>query len=41
VLANAVDYGAMLSGQPQSLKARLGTVGPLAVGEADLSRDLP
>ncbi|ARU06084.1 lytic transglycosylase [Comamonas serinivorans] len=41
VLANAVDYGAMLSGQPQSLKARLGTVGPLATGTPDPSRDLP
>ena len=41
VLANAVDYSAMLTGQPQSLKARLGTVGPLATRAPDPSRDLP
>ena len=41
VLANTVDYSALLTGQAQSLKARLGTVGPLAVGTPDLSRDLP
>jgi soluble lytic murein transglycosylase len=28
VLANATLYAAILSGQPQSLKARLGMVGP-------------
>ena len=28
VLSNTTNYAAMLTGQPQSLKARLGTVGP-------------
>ena len=41
VLSNAVDYSAMLTGQPQSIKARLGQVGPLAAGQPDLSTDLP
>ena len=41
VLANAVDYSAMLTGQPQSLKAKLGTVGPLTSSATDPSRDLP
>jgi soluble lytic murein transglycosylase len=41
VLANTVDYSALLTGQPQSLKARLGTVGPLTAGAPDPSRDLP
>ncbi|HRP65298.1 MAG TPA: transglycosylase SLT domain-containing protein [Thauera sp.] len=33
VLANAVVYAAMLEGQPQSLKARLGTIAPGAASE--------
>ncbi|MFT3718903.1 transglycosylase SLT domain-containing protein [Pseudorhodoferax sp.] len=41
VLANATVYAAILSGQPQSLKARLGTVGPLAPGASDPSAELP
>ena len=41
VLSNATNYAAILTGQPQSLKARLGTVGPLAAGAADPSRELP
>ncbi|MGE3924035.1 MAG: transglycosylase SLT domain-containing protein [Lautropia sp.] len=32
VLSNATDYAALLSGQPQSLKARLGTIEPKAAG---------
>lgn len=41
VLANTTSYAAILSGQPQSLKARLGTVGPRAGnGEAE-NTDLP
>jgi soluble lytic murein transglycosylase len=41
VLSNATNYAAILSGQPQSLKARLGMVGPLAAGAPDASKDLP
>ena len=41
VLSNTTDYAALFSGQPQSLKSRLGQIGPLAPGEPDLSRDLP
>ena len=41
VLSNTTDYAGVFSAQPQSLKARLGQVGPLAPGEPDLSRDLP
>jgi soluble lytic murein transglycosylase len=33
VMANAVIYAAMLEGQPQSLKARLGTVAPRPASE--------
>ncbi|WP_051236908.1 transglycosylase SLT domain-containing protein [Ottowia thiooxydans] len=40
VLSNTVDYAAILTGQPQSLKARLGTVGPLPTGAVDLSTEL-
>ena len=36
-----VAFPALLTGQAQSLKARLGQVGPLPVGQPDLSRDLP
>jgi soluble lytic murein transglycosylase len=39
VLANATNYAALMTGQPQSLKARLGTVGPasaLAVDNTEL-----
>jgi soluble lytic murein transglycosylase len=28
VLSNTTNYAALITGQPQSLKARLGTVGP-------------
>ncbi len=41
VLSNTTSYAAILTGQPQSLKARLGTIGPKAEGEVDLSKDLP
>lgn len=41
VLSNTTDYAAWLSGQPQSLKSRLGTVGPAPVDEPVLTRDLP
>ena len=41
VLSNAVDYSVMLTGQPQSIKARLGQVGPLGAGQPDPSRELP
>ncbi|HVR50672.1 MAG TPA: transglycosylase SLT domain-containing protein [Pseudorhodoferax sp.] len=41
VVSNATNYAAILSGQPQSLKARLGTVGPLAAGAPDPSKELP
>ncbi|MFG5776275.1 transglycosylase SLT domain-containing protein [Comamonas sp. J-3] len=41
VLSNTTSYAAIITGQPQSLRARLGTVGPRAEGEPDLSKDLP
>ncbi len=41
VLANTTNYAALLSGQPQSLKARLGTVGPRAATQAEANPDLP
>lgn len=41
VLANTTDYAVLLTGQPQSLRQRLGTVGPLPPGMDDPSRELP
>ncbi len=41
VLSNATNYAAILTGEPQSLKARLGTVGPLAAGAPDPSKEIP
>ena len=41
VLSNTTSYAAILTGQPQSLRARLGTVGPRVAGEPDPSKDLP
>lgn len=41
VLANTTNYAAMLTGQPQSLKARLGTVGPRDAAAPEVSTDLP
>lgn len=40
VLSNTTNYAALITGQPQSLKARLGTVGP-KVTATDYNRDLP
>ena len=40
VLSNATLYGAIISGQPQSLKARLGRGGPQAKGAPD-NADIP
>ena len=41
VLANTTNYAAVITGQPQSLKARLGSIGPLGPGSPDVSPDLP
>ena len=41
VLANTTNYAALLTGQPQSLKARLGTVGPKDANTAEQGLDLP
>ena len=41
VLSNTTTYAAILSGQPQSLKARLGTVGPRDAAQPEPNRDLP
>ncbi len=41
VLSNTTNYAALISGQPQSLKARLGTVGPLELSAPDTSTELP
>jgi len=41
VLANTVNYAALLTGQPQSLKSRLGFIGPLPVGIQAAGLDLP
>jgi len=41
VLSNATVYAAVLSGQPQSLRARLGTVGPRDPNRPEPSPDLP
>ena len=41
VLANTTAYAALITGQPQSLKARLGTVGPRLASEPEPSKDLP
>ena len=41
VLSNTTNYAAVLTGQPQSLKARLGTVGPKPVNAAENYPDLP
>ncbi|WP_424461314.1 transglycosylase SLT domain-containing protein [Ottowia sp.] len=40
VLSNTVDYAGILSGKPQSLKERLGTVGPLPPNTPDMSKEL-
>jgi soluble lytic murein transglycosylase len=41
VLANTTLYAAMISGQTQSLKARLGKVGPRVAGGTAAANDLP
>jgi soluble lytic murein transglycosylase len=41
VLANTTNYAALITGQPQSLKARLGMVGPLDAAQVDSGLDLP
>jgi soluble lytic murein transglycosylase len=41
VLANTTVYAAILTGQPQSLKARLGFIGPRDGAQAEPNRELP
>jgi soluble lytic murein transglycosylase len=41
VLSNTTLYAAMISGQPQSIKARLGSVGPLDANAPEAGLDLP
>jgi len=41
VLSNATSYAAILTGQPQSLKARLGMIGPRDATLPEPNRDLP
>jgi soluble lytic murein transglycosylase len=41
VLANTTLYAAILTGQPQSLKARLGTVGPREGAQPEPNKDIP
>lgn len=41
VLANTVNYAVMLTGQPQSLKTRLGRVGPRDAAQGEPYKDLP
>jgi soluble lytic murein transglycosylase len=41
VLSNTTLYAAMISGQPQSIKARLGSVGPLEATAPETGLDLP
>ena len=41
VLSNTVNYAALITGQPQSLKARLGKIGPKDANTVDTGLDLP
>jgi len=41
VLSNTTNYAAIITGQPQSLKARLGTVGPRNAQAPAENTDLP
>ena len=41
VLSNTTNYAALLTGQPQSLKTRLGQVGPLEANTVEPIKDLP
>ncbi|MCB1980385.1 MAG: transglycosylase SLT domain-containing protein, partial [Burkholderiaceae bacterium] len=41
VLANTTNYAALLTGKPQSLRERLGTVGPRDAATPEVNKDLP
>jgi soluble lytic murein transglycosylase len=41
VLSNTTNYAALITGQPQSLKARLGHVGPKDAAVPETGLDLP
>jgi soluble lytic murein transglycosylase len=41
VLSNTTNYAAILTGQPQSLKARMGTVGPRDASQPETDKTLP
>lgn len=41
VLANTTNYAALLTGQPQSLRSRLGTVGPRDASAPAINAELP
>ena len=41
VLSNTTQYAALITGQPQSLKARLGSIGPREAGAAEINLELP
>jgi soluble lytic murein transglycosylase len=41
VLSNTTNYAALISGQPQSLKARLGMVGPRDAAAPEVNAELP
>jgi soluble lytic murein transglycosylase len=41
VLSNTTNYAALVTGQPQSLKARLGSIGPKDAALPDAGLDLP
>lgn len=41
VLANTTNYAALITGQPQSLKKRLGMVGPRVASAPEATQDLP
>ena len=41
VLANTTVYAAVITGQPQSMKARLGSVGPREGAAPEPNKDIP
>jgi soluble lytic murein transglycosylase len=41
VLSNTTNYAALITGQPQSLKARLGMIGPKDASQPDTGLELP
>ena len=41
VLSNTTNYAALITGQPQSLKARLGSIGPKDAAAPETGADLP